>query len=70
MNENLENLKKAWSEKPVPPNETVDFVKSGAQKRELYFWQDDVLWLRLPKGKVLRVTFDYVSESKLKNVGE
>jgi hypothetical protein len=67
MKEN--NTENKTTEHGVPAG-AVDFVKSGAQKRELYFWENEILWLRLPKGKVLRVTFDYVSESKLKNVGE
>jgi len=47
-----------------------DFVTSEAYKREIYLWQDENLWLKLPNGKVVRITLDFVSEAKLNNKAE
>lgn len=43
----------------------------GGLKRELFFYPEHLQNLPLiPKGKVVRVTFDLVSEAKLENKAE
>lgn len=45
------------------------FVKDGLQKREIYFYPDE-LEFPIKDGKVIRVTIDYVSLAKLENRAE